>query len=108
MNNGAQVFQSYTISKWTDLVHGSAMATAQGAKYLRRLVHAAGALSVVLWFRNFLTMKVGVRASEVLHKRMLNSVFAAPMSFFDATPSGQLLSRFGKEMETVDRGVPVR
>jgi ABC-type multidrug transport system fused ATPase/permease subunit len=28
------------------------------------------------------------------------------MSFFDATPSGQLLSRFGKEMETVDNALP--
>ena len=41
-----------------------------------------------------------------MHSRMLNSVFNAPMKFFDATPSGQLLSRFGKEMETVDRSLP--
>ena len=28
------------------------------------------------------------------------------MSFFDATPSGQILSRFGRELEIVDRSLP--
>jgi ABC-type multidrug transport system fused ATPase/permease subunit len=37
---------------------------------------------------------------------MVATVFSAPVSFFDANPSGQLLSRFGKELESVDRGVP--
>jgi ABC-type multidrug transport system fused ATPase/permease subunit len=81
-------------------------AAAISAKYLGRLVNAAVVVSVFLWIRSFITMKVGVRASEFLHSRMLSSVFAAPMTFFDATPSGQLLSRFGKEIETVDKGVP--
>ena len=41
-----------------------------------------------------------------MHNRLLLSVFNAPLSFFDATPSGQLLSRFGKEIEVVDQEVP--
>lgn len=105
MANGAQFFQQYTVAKWTE-VGGSAMGSAVGLGYLRSLVNAAGVVSLFLWIRSFLTMKVGVRASEFLHSRMLASVFVAPMSFFDATPSGQLMSRFGKEIETVDRAVP--
>ena len=105
LSNGAQFFQQYTVAKWTEL-GGAAIGNAMSLKYLRSLVNAAGVVSVFLWIRSFLTMKVGVRASEFLHSRMLSSVFSAPMSFFDATPSGQLLSRFGKEMETVDRSVP--
>lgn len=105
MSNGAQFFQQYTVARWTELA-GDPMATALGGRYLRSLVVAAGVVSVFLWLRSYLTMRVGVRASEFLHSRMLRSVFGAPMSFFDATPSGQLLSRFGKEMETVDRAVP--
>lgn len=104
-SNGAQFFQQYTVAKWTELGSGE-IAAALGAKYLRSLVYAAGVVSVFLWLRSYLTMRVGVRASEFWHSRMLSSVFSARMSFFDATPSGQLLSRFGKEMETVDRAVP--
>lgn len=108
MANGAQFFQQFTIAKWTEASHGmeSAAAAALGAQYMGSLVKAACVVSVFLWLRSFLTMQVGLRASNFLHSRMLESVFAAPMSFFDATPSGQLLSRFGKEMETVDRGIP--
>ena len=105
LSNGAQFFQQYTVAKWTE-VGGSAMASALNLKYMRQLVQAAGVVSISLWLRSILTTEVGVRASEHLHSQMLNSVFKAPMSFFDATPSGQLLSRFGKEMQTVDRGVP--
>lgn len=106
MANGAQFFQQFIVAKWTELGQGDAMAAALGIKYLRSLVYAAGVVSVFLWMRSFLTMRVGVNASEFLHNRMLTSVFSAPMSFFDATPSGQLLSRFGKEMETVDSSLP--
>ena len=94
--NGAQFFQQYTVAKWTELGRGSAMNAALGGKYLSSLVYAAGAVSVFMWFRSYLTMRVGVKASEFFHSNMLSSVFGAPLSFFDATPSGQLLSRFGK------------
>ena len=50
-------------------------------------------------------MRVGVRASRFIHEKMVESVFKAPLSYFSATPSGQLLSRFGRELDVVD-GVP--
>jgi ATP-binding cassette, subfamily C (CFTR/MRP), member 1 len=105
MSNGAQFYQQYTVAKWTEVGKG-ALAAALNLKFMRKLVQVAGVVSIFLWLRSFLTMKVGIRASENLHSQMLLSVFKAPMSFFDATPSGQLLSRFGKEMETIDRGLP--
>ena len=93
LSNGAQFYQQWIVAKWTELGRGNAMAAALGTKYLKSLVNAAGVVSICLWVRSFLTMRVGVRASEFMHSRMLSSVFAAPMSFFDATPSGQILSR---------------
>ncbi|KAI2496814.1 hypothetical protein MHU86_17693 [Fragilaria crotonensis] len=105
-SNGAQFFQQYIVAKWTELGRGDALATALGGQYLSSLVKAAGIVSVFLWFRSFFTMRVGIEASDFLHNKMLTSVFKAPMSFFDSTPSGQLLSRFGKEMEIIDSAVP--
>lgn len=106
LSNGAQFYQQFVVAKWTELGRGSSMSAALGSKYLKTLVNAAGVVSVCLWLRSFLTMRVGIRASESLHSQMLRSVFAAPQSFFDATPSGQILTRFGKEMQSVDRAVP--
>ncbi len=104
--NGAQFFQQYTVAKWTELARGEAMSSALGGTYLQSLVYAAGVVSVFLWLRSYFTMLVGARASEFYHDRMVSSVFRAPMSFFDATPSGQIMSRFGKEIGIVDRALP--
>jgi ABC-type multidrug transport system fused ATPase/permease subunit len=104
--NGAQFYQQFTVSKWTEVARSSSMSAALGGQYLQNLVYAAGVVSVFLWLRSYLTMLVGLRASAYYHSRMLSSVFRSPMSFFDATPSGQILSRFGKELETVDRALP--
>ena len=104
--DGARFFQQYTVSKWTEMAGSSSVTGALGGQYLNNLAYAAGVVSIFLWLRSFLMMYVGLKASRFYHKRMVASVFRAPVSFFDATPSGQILSRFGKELETVDRALP--
>jgi ABC-type multidrug transport system fused ATPase/permease subunit len=104
--DGARFFQQFTVAKWTEMAGSAAMSPALGTKYLNNLIYAAGVVSVFLWLRSFLIMIVAQRASSFYHRKMLTSVFRAPMSFFDATPSGQILSRFGKELETVDKYLP--
>ena len=88
LSNSAQFFQQCTVAKWTELGHDSAMSVVLGGKYLQSLVYAAGAVSVFLWMRSYLLMRVGVGASEFLHNKMLSSVFKAPLTFFDKTPLG--------------------
>ncbi|KAG8974080.1 hypothetical protein FRC05_007828 [Tulasnella sp. 425] len=42
------------------------------------------------------------KASKVLFKRLLDAVVGSPMRFFDTTPTGRILNRFSKDVETVD------
>ncbi|SNX81770.1 related to multidrug resistance protein [Melanopsichium pennsylvanicum] len=44
----------------------------------------------------------GVQAGNDLFRRMLETVVRSPTRFFDQTPTGRILNRFTKDVETVD------
>ncbi|KAK9889603.1 hypothetical protein WA026_006976 [Henosepilachna vigintioctopunctata] len=44
----------------------------------------------------------GVYAAVKMHQYLLNRIIHAPMSFFDTTPTGRLLSRFARDIGIVD------
>lgn len=44
----------------------------------------------------------GIVAGRDLHDKMLRSVLAAPVRFFDSTPVGRILQRFSRDIESVD------
>ena len=44
-----------------------------------------------------------VRSADIMHARILSSVMAAPVSFFDVTPTGRILNRFSKDTTVVDQ-----
>ncbi|CAI9724597.1 resistance-associated 1-like isoform X1 [Octopus vulgaris] len=43
-----------------------------------------------------------LRAAGFLHENILSNVLFSPMAFFDQTPVGRLLNRFGKDVEVLD------
>ena len=48
----------------------------------------------------------GIFASRRLHLDLLHNVLRSPMSFFERTPSGNLVNCFSKELDTVDSMIP--
>ena len=57
-----------------------------------------GALSLALSTLN---------AASKLHQSMLMRILRSPMSFFDTTPLGRILSRFSKDIDIVDTMIPM-
>ncbi|KAF0749577.1 putative multidrug resistance-associated protein lethal(2)03659, partial [Aphis craccivora] len=51
-------------------------------------------------------VKMTTKASMNLHNRMFNSTIRTSMFFFNTNTSGQILTRFSKDMEAVDKILP--
>lgn len=48
---------------------------------------------VLVLFRSILVAFMGLKTSQIFFKQILRSILHAPMSFFDTTPSGRILTR---------------
>ncbi|XP_067333226.1 multidrug resistance-associated protein 1 isoform X2 [Channa argus] len=105
LNHVFSLFANYWLSMWTDdpVVNGT-----QPTRTMRLGVYAGLGLSqgvAVLGFS--LSMSIGgILASRYLHQSMLYDVLRSPMSFFERTPSGNLVNRFSKEINTIDTVIP--
>ncbi|KMQ91536.1 multidrug-resistance like protein isoform e [Lasius niger] len=47
-----------------------------------------------------------LRSSKLLHSELLFATLRLPLGFFDTTPSGRLLNRFGKDIDIIDNVLP--
>ncbi|CAH9110233.1 unnamed protein product [Cuscuta europaea] len=66
-----------------------------------------GVLSMIfLLIRSISTVTLGLQSSHSLFSQLLNSLFRAPMSFYDSTPLGRILSRVAVDLSIVDLDVP--
>lgn len=52
--------------------------------------------------RNVIVYWGSIRGARTLFDSLVNRIIHAPMRFFDTTPVGRILNRFGKDVSTVD------
>lgn len=59
-----------------------------------------------VFMRSRLSAELGLKASKSFYERLMSSVFKAPMSFFDSTPTGRILSRASGDLSILDLNIP--
>ena len=47
-----------------------------------------------------------LQTAKTLHNNMLKNILRSPLSFFDTTPQGRILNRFGKDIDALDTTMP--
>ncbi|XP_012587108.1 PREDICTED: multidrug resistance-associated protein 1 [Condylura cristata] len=104
-NHVAALASNYWLSLWTDdpIVNG----TQQHTRVRLGVFGALGISQGIAVFGYSMAVSIGgIFASRRLHLDLLQNVLCSPMSFFERTPSGNLVNRFSKEMDTVDSIIP--
>ncbi|THF96946.1 hypothetical protein TEA_016444 [Camellia sinensis var. sinensis] len=59
-------------------------------------------VSIFLLLRSYLVVALGLSTSKSIFSKLMTSLFRAPMSFYDSTPSGRILSRVSSDLSVVD------
>ncbi|XP_061421515.1 ATP-binding cassette sub-family C member 10 isoform X3 [Lethenteron reissneri] len=84
--------------------------SANGSDPVQFYLSVYGALAagntVFTLLRAFLFAYGGVCAARNIHSALLHKVLQAPVSFFDATPTGRIMNRFSSDLFTVDDSLP--
>ncbi|XP_059310593.1 ABC transporter C family member 4-like, partial [Lycium ferocissimum] len=66
----------------------------------------AGICCIFVVARSFLVTFLGLKTAQRFFDQILDSILHAPMSFFDTTPSGRILSRASTDQSYVDFMIP--
>ncbi|XP_014222077.1 multidrug resistance-associated protein 1 isoform X2 [Trichogramma pretiosum] len=117
------IFQGFSIgsnvwlSVWADDHHyinktiEGVMMNVTDPSYRDMYLGVYGALGLGQALTNFissLSIALGsVIASKEIFEHVIHNVFRNPSSFFDTTPTGRILSRLGKDVDTVDNVLPM-
>jgi len=97
---GVNLMSSLWLSIWTA---DSSYVRQSESFYIAGYALTALLMGIVTFIRTYGLARFGVRSSFTLHGQVLRSVLRAPMSFFDTTPTGRILSRFSKDIFSVDQ-----
>lgn len=68
----------------------------------------SGGSCVFILGRTIFLSTIAIETAQHMFRSMIKSVFHAPLSFFDSTPSSRILSRSSTDQSTVDMDIPYR
>ncbi|KAK9001642.1 hypothetical protein V6N11_083421 [Hibiscus sabdariffa] len=71
-------------------------------------VMLSGGSSIFILGRAVFLASIAIETAQRLFLGMITSVFRAPISFFDSTPSSRILSRSSTDQSTLDTDIPYR
>ncbi|CAL9018040.1 unnamed protein product [Prunus brigantina] len=100
-----QIGSNYWMA-WATPVSEDVKPAVETSTLLTVYVALAVGSSFCILFRSTFLATAGYKTATLLFSKMHLCVFRAPMSFFDATPSGRILNRASTDQNVVDLNMP--
>ncbi|KAI1299644.1 Multidrug resistance-associated protein 1 [Halotydeus destructor] len=107
ISSGFNVASSLWLTEWSDDALYVEKANDTSLKNIRLSVNGVLGIceAISLFLASLFMFQGALKATAVIHDRMLDRIFKAPMSFYDTTPLGRILNRFTKDIDSTDFGL---
>ncbi|XP_012937343.1 multidrug resistance-associated protein 1 isoform X1 [Aplysia californica] len=107
--NGASIYSNIWLSQWSNDARNPNITKDEDNRNMRLGVYGALGLvqGIMVYITALMRMLGAVKATGMLHLGLLLNVLASPMSFFDTTPTGRIVNRFSKDVDTLDVIIPM-
>ena len=95
----------FSITVWLSIWTGSNAETNDSSKTIKYLLVYIGTVVAFVslqFLNNFIYQRGGWHAARTMHQRLVTAVIQAPITWFDQTPIGQILNRFGLDTQSMD------
>ena len=100
---GLDLTSNFWLSRWSEDKMSSSPSV---RNYYLAMYGGTGAVAGVLLMSAFFTFALGgLIASQTIHNRILSKVLGASITFFEDSSKGMVMSRFSKDIETLDKKV---
>ncbi|CAA0839063.1 ABC transporter C family member 3 [Striga hermonthica] len=99
-----QIGSNYWIA-WATPVSKDLTPRVDGSKLILVYVALCVGSSICLLAKSLPVLAIGYTTAKIFFNNMHRCIFQAPMSFFDATPSGRILSRASTDQSTLDKAM---
>ena len=93
------MFSSAWITLWT---RDDTYAIQSQSFYVAIYAVLATTLTILTYLRTILLVRFGIRASDTIHRDLMQSILNAPQRFSNTTPVSRILSRFSKDIYPLD------
>ncbi|CAG5122310.1 unnamed protein product, partial [Candidula unifasciata] len=107
--NATGIYSNIWLSQWSNDARNPNITADASNRNMRLGVYGALGIiqGIIIFVASLMRLLGAIKASRVLHIGILSNVIRSPMSFFDTTPSGRIVNRFSKDLDTLDIMVPM-
>lgn len=102
MTQSAQVANNLFLGWWAS----ESLPGFNNADYMGAYAGLGAAQAIMTFITSFSISLLGLKTSFILFGEALNAVLRSPVSFFDTTPMGRIISRLSKDQDTLDDQLP--